>query len=80
VKSAHTTPVDVRVIEAAPVGTSDEITVETRFDPPPTTTDWDGRRGVVAWEKTLQPGEAAAIGVDYVITYPKEGSVTGLNN
>jgi uncharacterized protein (TIGR02231 family) len=80
VKSAHTTPVDVRVIEAAPVGTSDEITVETRFDPQPTTTDWEGRRGVVAWEKTLRPGDVATIGVDYVITYPKEGSVSGLTN
>jgi uncharacterized protein (TIGR02231 family) len=80
VTSAHTTPVDVLVIEASPVSTSEEITVETRFDPEPAIKAWDERRGVVAWEKALQPKESATITVDYRISYPKDGMVSGLHN
>jgi len=78
VKSAHVTPVDVLVIEASPVSTSDEITTQAKFDPKPSIDTWERRRGVVAWEKTLNPNETLKIGVSYSIDYPKEGMVTGL--
>jgi len=74
----HPTPIDVLVLEASPVATSDEITVETVFDPRPTTESWQKRRGVVAWEKTLAPRESARIGVRYTVSWPREGVVPGL--
>lgn len=76
--SAHRKPVDVVVLESSPVSTSDEIRVQAAFDPKPTTTAWEQKRGVVAWEKTLAPNETAKFTVDYAIDYPKEGSVSGL--
>ncbi|MBS1191222.1 MAG: mucoidy inhibitor MuiA family protein [Rhodocyclaceae bacterium] len=76
--SAHRKPVDVLVLEASPVSASDEIKVQASFEPQPTIDPWEQRRGVVAWEKTLAPGETARFGVDYTIEYPKEGSVSGL--
>ncbi|MGE5490951.1 MAG: mucoidy inhibitor MuiA family protein [Actinomycetota bacterium] len=76
--SAHRKPVDVVVLESSPVATSDEIRVQATFDPKPTTTTWEQKRGVVAWEKTLAPNETAKFSVDYAIDYPKEGSVSGL--
>ncbi len=78
IASSHKAPVTVEVLEAAPVSTSDEVKVETAFEPPPTQKDWEHRQGVVAWEKTLAPGEAMKIRVRYTIRYPKEGSVYGL--
>jgi len=78
VKSAHLAPIDVRVIEATPVSTSDEIKVRVEFDPQPSSETWEERRGVVAWEKTLAPNETLKIGVTYTIDYPKDGTVSGL--
>jgi len=78
VRSAHATPVEVMVLDAAPVSTSDEVKVQVAFTPKPTTEGWDERRGVVAWVRTLAPQETATIDIAYTIEYPKEGSVTGL--
>lgn len=77
-QSAHATPVDVLLVESSPVSTSEEISVQSAFDPPPTIQAWEQKRGVVAWERTLRPGEAARFGVTYTIEFPKEGSVSGL--
>jgi uncharacterized protein (TIGR02231 family) len=78
IASRHKTPVALEVLEPAPVSTSDEIKVETTFEPQPAVKDWEHRQGVAAWEKTLGPGEAMKIRVRYNIRYPKEGSVSGL--
>ncbi|TFZ00068.1 DUF4139 domain-containing protein [Ramlibacter humi] len=77
-RSSHATPVEVLVLEAAPVSTSDEVKVQTVFSPQPTQDTWEQRRGVVAWVRMLAPQETAAIDVAYELEYPKEGSVTGL--
>jgi uncharacterized protein (TIGR02231 family) len=76
--SAHAMPVDIVVLEATPVSTSDEVRVEPTFDPKPTIDAWERRRGVVGWEKTLAPNGTAQISVRYTIEYPKEGTTTGL--
>jgi len=78
IASSHKAPVAVEVLEPAPVSTSDEIKVDTVFEPQPVVKDWERRQGVAAWEKTLAPGEAMKIKVRYNIRYPKEGSVSGL--
>lgn len=76
--SAHAAPVEVLVIEAAPVSTSEQIQVQTRFDPAPTIAPWDQRRGVVAWLRTLAPGATQTIDLHYTIDYPKDGTIRGL--
>jgi uncharacterized protein (TIGR02231 family) len=77
-RSSHRTPIDVLVIEATPVSTSDEVKVQARFDPRPTVEGWEQRRGVVAWQRPVQPQETARIEVGYTIEYPKEGMLNGL--
>ena len=78
VTSAHRKPVDLLVLESSPVSSSDEIKVQAKFEPKPTTETWEQRQGVVAWEATLAPKASASFTVDYVIDYPREGSVSGL--
>jgi uncharacterized protein (TIGR02231 family) len=78
ISSAHQTPVDLEVLEASPVSTSDEIRVAASYAPQPTTEGWERKRGVVAWDKTIAPREVWKLKVDYTISYPVEGSVTGL--
>jgi uncharacterized protein (TIGR02231 family) len=78
VTSTHRQPIDVLVLESTPVSESDRVTVKTALRPEPDVRDWEHRRGLVGWSRTLKPNETARFDVDYVIDYPKEGYVQGL--
>ncbi|CAN7264441.1 DUF4139 domain-containing protein [Massilia sp. LjRoot122] len=78
VTSAHRQPIDILVLEPTPVSQNDKVSVKLAHSPAPTIKDWQGRRGLVGWERTLKPNETARFHVDYVIDYPKEGTVQGL--
>ena len=78
VTSRHKTPVDLLVLEPSPVAVSDQISVEAVFEPKTKIQNWEERRGVVAWERVLAPGETLKFAADYTITYPKDASVGGL--
>jgi len=77
-RSAHKAPVDVLLVESSPQSTDEQVTVRTSFDPKPGIDPWEQKRGVVAWERNIKPGEAAQFNVDYVIEYPKDGRLTGM--
>src|SRR6185436_14604247 len=49
VTSRHKVPVELLLLEAAPVAVSDQISVDAAFEPKPKLTDWEEKRGVVAW-------------------------------
>lgn len=76
--SAHKKPVEVLVLESAPVSKSEEIKVTAQYAPPPTSENWERREGVVAWEATLAPKASATFSVDYLIEHPSDGWVSGL--
>ncbi len=78
IDNLHKNAIDVLVLESAPVSQSEEINVERILQPAPGEVDWKGRPGVVGWKKQLAPSETWKIDVGYTITYPKEGSVSGL--
>ena len=78
VTSRHKTPVDLLVLEPSPVAVSDQISVDAVFEPKTKVQNWEDRRGVVAWERALAPGETLKFAADYTITYPKDVSVSGL--
>src|SRR4051812_8097353 len=78
VTSRHKVPVELLVLEAAPVAVDDKIGVEATFEPKPKTANWEERKGVNAWEQPLAPGETLKFVADYTITYPKDASIAGL--
>ena len=78
ITSRHKTPVDLLVLEASPVPVSDQINVQTAFEPEPKIKEWENKRGVVAWEQPLKPGETANFTVDYTISYPRDAAIIGL--
>jgi uncharacterized protein (TIGR02231 family) len=77
ITNRHPQPVDVTVLEASPVSTSDEVKVRTTFEPKPSRETWQDKRGVVAWELSLKSGEAARIKTEYEIEFPSEGYLVG---
>jgi len=76
--SHHKTPVELLVLESSPVSTNDQIKVEAKFDPKPTSENWEERQGVVAWARAIAPNESLKFSVVYTIGYPKEAAVAGL--
>lgn len=78
VTSYHRQPIDILLLEPTPVSESDKVRVTVKLDPEPGIRQWQERRGLVAWERTLRPNETAQFKVDYTIVYPKEGEVQGL--
>lgn len=79
VQNLHRQPIDVLVLEPTPVSQSDQVQVKVALSPAATVRDWQQRRGLVGWERSLKPNETARFDMDYEIAYPKEGSVSGLN-
>ena len=80
ISSFHKTPVELLVLESTPVSASEEVKVKQTFSPQPGIAAWEQRQGVVGWEKTMAPNETLKINVGYDITYPKEGTVSGMQN
>jgi uncharacterized protein (TIGR02231 family) len=78
VTSFHRQPVDILVLEPTPVSQSDKVEVKATLDPVPNVKEWEQRRGLVGWERSLKPNETARFNVGYTIDFPKEGTVTGL--
>ncbi len=76
--SFHKKPLELLVLESSPVSTSDQIEVESRFEPKPQVQNWEERQGVVAWERSIAPKETLKITLNYAISYPKGGAVVGL--
>jgi len=78
VTSRHKVPVELLLLEAAPVPVDDKITVDSAFEPKPKSANWEERRGVYAWEQPLAPGQTLKFVAGYTISYPKDAVVTGL--
>src|SRR6266853_255410 len=76
--SYHKTPIELLVLESSPVSTHDQIKVEAKFDPKPTSENWEERQGVVAWARAIAPNETLKFSVAYTIGYPKDVAVVGL--
>jgi uncharacterized protein (TIGR02231 family) len=78
VTSRHKVPVELLLLEAAPVPVDDKVTVDTSFEPKPKSANWEEHRGVYAWEQPLAPGQTLKFVADYTISYPKDAVVAGL--
>jgi uncharacterized protein (TIGR02231 family) len=76
VKNLHDRPVPVTVEDQIPVSESTEITVEKLSSmTPPSKTNVDDRRGVMAWTFDLKPGEEKEIRVAWRLKYPADRAI-----
>ena len=72
VENRHRTPIQLQVLEAAPVSVDEKVSVETRFTPQPGAMTWNDQTGVAVWRQSLATGQTARFTADYAISYPKE--------
>lgn len=72
VQNRHTSPIQLQVLDAAPVPDNDKVSVESTYQPQPTTTRWHDQVGTVAWEQPLAAGATQAFSARHVISWPKD--------
>jgi hypothetical protein len=72
VENRHKTPIQLQVLEAAPVTIDEKVTVENKFEPRPESMAWNEQPGVVLWSTRLDAGKTARFTADYTIKYPKD--------
>ena len=72
VKNLHTRPVQLQIIDRAPVATQRDIKVDFSVDkgPQPSETDVNGRRGAYMWQMEAGPDEEKQIVFSYRVTSP----------
>lgn len=64
----------VRLIDLVPYSEQTDLQIEYSANPPPTETDVDAQRGVLAWEFDLSPGAKQTVTLAHSLTWP-EGMV-----
>jgi uncharacterized protein (TIGR02231 family) len=75
VKNLHERPIQISVLDQIPTSQHADITVELTGKTAPTKRDVDSKRGVLAWEMTLEPNEERAIEFGYRATWPAAKNV-----
>ena len=78
VTNGHSTPQMVELIDAAPVSQDESVKVTSKYDPAPTTTDWQHKPGVNAWTFKLAPNQSQRISVSQQVDHPKDVKVGNL--
>ncbi len=76
-KNLHDRAVTLRILDQLPVSANDEIKVVMASDATvPTVTDVDDKRGVLAWDLPLTPGQEAVIALGYQVSWPTGKNLT----
>jgi uncharacterized protein (TIGR02231 family) len=78
VENYHTRPIEISLIDQVPVPQDERIKVELLKDSEtPSKSDFDGRKGVLAWIHTYAPEEKRTIQFGYAVTYPEGENISG---
>jgi len=71
-------PIRLEIVEHQPVPQDERITVEALdAAQKPSRADLDGRKGVIAWDRELQPGGKVELRWGFAVTAPESLRVTG---
>lgn len=75
VKNMHERSIGLIVYDRVPVSQNQDIKVELKANPEPTKQNVDDKRGVLAWESTLEPDQEQVIEFAYRVTWPSSKSI-----
>ncbi len=74
----HPAAVTVEMLDAAPVSRNGAITVTHKYDPAPSSTDWNKVTGVAAWNLSVPAQGTRRVSIAHSVTAPKGGVVANL--
>ena len=76
VKNLHERTIKVTVLDQMPVSNNADIKVEATGGATPTTTNVDDKRGVVAWDLTVDPDDEEVVDFGYRVVWPSAKTIT----
>jgi hypothetical protein len=62
--------VQLTIMDQIPVSQNQDIKVELTAKTQPTRRDIDDKRGIIAWDQTIQPDEERTIEFGYRVSWP----------
>ncbi|WP_141134307.1 DUF4139 domain-containing protein [Jannaschia aquimarina] len=71
VRNTGADPEEVTALYSLPFSEQEDVGVEVAAQPGPSEMDWRFRRGVAAWEMTLEPGEERRVELTFEIDWPE---------
>ncbi len=79
VNNLHKQKIDVTILDQMPVPRDEKITVALTGSSQPTKKDVEDKRGLLAWDFTLQPETEKVIDFGYVVKWPSDRKITYQN-
>jgi uncharacterized protein (TIGR02231 family) len=80
VENRHQRAFTVQLVEASPAPVHEDIKLQAQWQPQPSIASWKKQPGVVAWQLEVKPGQTLQFNADYLLSYPKDARVVGLQN
>ncbi|MEE9310627.1 MAG: mucoidy inhibitor MuiA family protein [Cocleimonas sp.] len=77
INSNHDKPFEISLYDVLPVAANEDIKVKLLGDAP-TKKDLEDKKGVVSWERTLQPKQDTKLKYGYSVSYPEDKIVPAL--
>lgn len=75
VENRHDRPVQLQVLDAAPISTHSDVRIESSWQPKPATERWLDQAGNMAWELELAPAAVQQFSARHLISWPKDGQL-----
>ena len=75
VENRHREPVTLQVLDAAPVSEHEDVRVESRYQPTPSSQAWNQQPGTVLWEQALAAGGTQQFSAEHLISWPKDAQL-----
>ena len=78
VENRHDQPIALQVLDTAPISGTEQIKVQSQYEPPPTSTRWTAQNGMISWEQNLAARSTAQFQATHEIRFPENLPVSGL--
>ena len=75
VQNRRKTPIELQVIDAAPVSKNERITVQSAYTPKPADTAFLKPPGLILWQQSLAAGATASFSAEHTIQWPKDAQI-----
>jgi len=72
IESRHNKAIELQVLAAAPIALDDKITVESKYQPKPSSTEWDEQPGTILWQHSLPAKGNARFSASHTVRHAKD--------
>jgi len=72
IENRHSKAIELQVLVAAPISLDDKITIESKYQPMPSNTEWDEQQGTILWQHSLPAKGSARFAASHTVRHAKD--------